>query len=125
MKTIVKSAVALSLAGAVTLAAMTPSLARSRGWAAAGAGFVAGTVLGAAVANANANYYYGQPYAYDSYAYSPSYAYGPSYTYGPGVYASDAYAYGPTYMAPRSRHYRAPGDARSYDRERQLRGTDY
>jgi hypothetical protein len=68
---------AVALVGAVTLAAATPTLARSwKPWAAAGAGFAAGTIIGAAAANSRA--YYGPGYAggyyepgYESYAYAP------------------------------------------------------
>ena len=76
--TFVKTSIALALAGAVTVAAATPTLAQSgRHWGAAGAGFAAGAVLGAAAANSRA--YYGPGYAYapgyDAYAYAPGEAY--------------------------------------------------
>jgi hypothetical protein len=79
-----KRAAVLALAGTMTVAAVSPTLARSwRPWAAAGAGFAAGAMIGAAAANSRA--YYGPGY-YDSYAYSPVYAYRSGY---------DAYAYAP------------------------------
>lgn len=93
MKPFTKSAMALGVATALTLTAATPSLARSRAWAAAGAGFVAGTVLGAAVANANTRYYND---GYDAYGYAP----GPAYS-SPGY---DAYGYAPSY-GPRYNYY--------------------
>lgn len=89
MNAIVKTTAALTLAGSLVAAAATPTFARSwKPWAAAGAGFAAGAVVGAAAANANAHYY-GPGYAYgpgyDSYAYQDTYAYGPApryYRYG-------------------------------------------
>jgi len=95
MNTILKSAAVAAFVGAVALASATPGEARDGRWAAAGAGFAVGTVVGAVAANANG--YYGRSYYGRSY-YAPGYAYGmPSY---------DAYAYdGPTYAAPR--YYRA------------------
>ena len=89
MKTIGKYAAAVTLAGLLAATAITPSEARNGRWAAAGVGFAAGALLGAAVAN---NYYYGPGY------YAPGY-YGPAY-YGPGPYA-----YEPVYVAPRYRYY--------------------
>ncbi len=84
-------ALAAALAGAVVLGAATPSFAGGNDAAvAAGAGFAAGTVVGAAAANANANVYYGEP----GYVYAP----GPGYVYAPAsgyVYAPGAYAYSP------------------------------
>jgi len=127
----------LGLAGILAVASMTPSEARNNGWAAAGIGFAAGALVGAAAANAN-NHYYG---------YGPAYGYGPGYAYEP----AETYAYqpGPVYAAPAYR-YRAPayasdpanaytGDpAYAYGRaygynpnanapwqERRLRGSDY
>ncbi len=86
------AALAAALAGAIALSAVTPSFARDRTWAAAGAGFAAGALVGAAAANANtnANVYYG-----------PGYAYGPGYPYG--------YAYAPGYVGPAQAYAYAPG----------------
>ena len=95
-------AIALGLAGALSLAAVTPSSAQWRGghwgWggAAIGAG-IAGFALGAAVASTAAPYY-AAPYGYDGYyGYAPGY-----YGYAPGVVAVapgpvyyDYYAYDP------------------------------
>src|SRR6185312_16320438 len=81
LKTVVKGIATLGVAGALAIAAATPSQARwhHRGdaAAAAGIGFAAGAVAGAAASNA----YYGPGY------------YGPAY-YGPGY---GAYAYEPAY----------------------------
>ena len=144
MNRIVKPTMVLGLAGILAVASMTPSEARNNGWAAAGIGFAAGALIGAAAANAN-NHYYGSGYRYGS--YGPAYGYGPGYAYEP----AETYAYqpGPVYAAPAYR-YRAPayasdpanaytGDpAYAYGRaygynpnasapwqERRLRGTDY
>ena len=68
-------AAALGLAAALVVTAATPSLALDR-WGAAGVGFAAGAVVGAAAANANAGYYYGPGYGYaatSGYAYAPAY----------------------------------------------------
>lgn len=82
MKTFVKNSLTLALAGTITLAAASPTFARTwRPAAAAGAGFVAGAAVGAAAANAAA---YGP--AYQSYAYVPGQGYSsPGY----GNYHSD------------------------------------
>jgi hypothetical protein len=84
---------AAALVGVVTLAAATPTFARSwRPWAAAGAGFAAGAIIGAAAANSRA--YYGPGY----------YGYGPGYSggyYAPGY---ESYAYAP----PPAAYERAP-----------------
>src|SRR5665213_1478333 len=98
MRTFIKYAGALALAGAMALAA-TPSQARwhGRGGAVAG-GFVAGALVGAAVANGG---YYGPGY------YGPGYGYAPGYAYAPGPYY-DSYAYAP---APAPAYY-----GRSYNR---------
>jgi hypothetical protein len=105
----------VGLAAALAATASTSSFAGSRGWAAAGAGFVAGTIIGAAAANANARYYYGGPYGYydDSYAYAPAY----TYSYGPGY---SAYAYAPAYAGPR--YYYQP---RESAREKHLTSPNY
>lgn len=81
------AALAAVLAGAVVLGVAAPSFAGGNDAAvAAGVGFAAGTVVGAAAANANANgYYYNEP----GYVYAP----GPGYVYAPGTYA---YSPGPT-----------------------------
>ena len=140
MMNFTKPALALGLAGALAIAAVTPSLARDgRNAAAIGAG-VAGFAVGAAVGSAAANsnrYYYGEPYAYGGgYAYEPAYTYAPAYSY-------DSYAYspGPTYYVnpgvtqynPRDpSSYYAPGGSygpHSYtgwqNRERNLRAGDW
>ncbi|HZL32093.1 MAG TPA: hypothetical protein VFC54_13690 [Pseudolabrys sp.] len=84
MKTILKYTTAVVLAGAMALAVASPSQARHGRNAAAIGGFVAGAVIGSAVASSN-NGYYGEP----DYAYDPGYAY-EGYAYEPG----------PTYVAP-------------------------
>jgi len=87
---ITKYAVAAALAGALAIAATTPSQARHGRIAAAGIGFAAGAIVGAAAANS----YYGPGY------YGPAY-YGPAPVYyGDGPYAYDA---APVYtaLAPR------------------------
>lgn len=83
----VSHAAALALAGALTIAAITPSSADSR-WGYAGGGFAAGAVVGAAAANANASYY--GP-GYSGYAYAP---YGYAYAPAPGYYGSSLNTYG-------------------------------
>lgn len=98
-----KGAMAVALAGALTAGAVSTASARSwKPWAAAGAGFAAGAIVGSALA---APRYYGP-----GYAYSPAYAYEPAYTYAPGY---DAYAYEPgpsvTYVAPSPRYNSATG----------------
>lgn len=92
MNAIVKTTAAIALAGALATAAATPGFARDgRYWGAAGAGFAAGAIVGAAAANANARAYYGPGYygpgyayapAYDSYAYESGYVYTPRPAYG-------------------------------------------
>lgn len=110
MKPFMKTALAVGTVGVLAFAAITPSMARNRAWPAVGAGFVAGAIVGSAVANANAGYYD------DSYAYAP----GPTYV-TPGY---DAYGYAPapsydTYgYAPRTRYYN-----NGPNREDQLTGT--
>lgn len=85
------AALAAVLAGAVVLGVAAPSFAGGNDAAvAAGVGFAAGTVVGAAAANANANVYYEEP----GYVYAP----GPGYVYAPApgyVYAPGTYAYSP------------------------------
>ena len=94
MKTIFKYAVAATLAGALALAAASPSEARGGRNAAAAIGFGAGALFGAAVVGSQYN---------DGY-------YGPGYGYAPGYYADPGYAYEPerVYVAPR-RAYRDGG----------------
>ena len=95
MKTIFKYAVAATLAGALGLAAASPSEARSGRNAAAAIGFGAGALFGAAVVGSQYNNgYYGPGYYGPGYAYEPGYAYGSDYAYEPGpVYVQP----GPTY----------------------------
>jgi len=85
MKTILKYAAAIVLTGAVVTVATTPVFARDGRNAAAGIGFVAGALIGAAVANSNNGNYYGPNYGPGPYAYGPVYA-------EPG-YAAPAYRY--------------------------------
>ncbi|MGB7259522.1 MAG: hypothetical protein WBD48_15715 [Pseudolabrys sp.] len=77
LKTVAKGITMLGVAGALAIAAATPSQAR---WyhhgdaAAAGVGFAAGAAVGAAASNA----YYGPAYygpGYGAYAYEPAYTY--------------------------------------------------
>jgi hypothetical protein len=112
----------LGVAGAMALAAATPSEARSgRNAAAIGAGvagFAVGTAVGAAAASANRGYYYGEP-AYGYYsepAYVDSYAYAPRRSY---YYGGDP----SSYYAPN--YYRYPPSWRTNgpNREDQLTGT--
>ena len=98
---------ALALAGALTVTATTPSSADSR-WGYAAGGFAAGAIVGAAVANANAGYYYGPGYAYQPYAYDP----GPAYVYEP--YAYETYAYAPAPRRYYTRGYSSYGYAPGY-----------
>ena len=77
-----KTAMAIALAGALAVTAVTPSFARGGRIAAGIVGFAAGAAIGAAAANANRGYYYGEPYAYNS-GYAPAYAYEPGYAYDP------------------------------------------
>lgn len=83
MKPVTKNSLALALAGAMIVAAASPTFARSwRSGAAAGAGFVAGAAVGAAAANA-AMYGPGyQAYAYAPGQMQPAYGYGGSYPDG-------------------------------------------
>jgi len=98
-RTFKHAAVAVGMAGAVSLASVTPSSAQWHGhWgpgAAIGAG-IAGFALGAAAAAAAAPYY-GAPYGYgyvDTYDYSSGYAPG-VVVVAPGPDYSDYYAYEP------------------------------
>jgi hypothetical protein len=88
-----KAAITVALAGALALSSATPSFARHwRGLAAAGIGFGAAAVLGAAAASSAPGYYYGYPSAH---AFAPSYyAYEPSYyAYEPGYVNAHPYYY--------------------------------
>jgi hypothetical protein len=134
MKTMIKPALVLGLAGALALGSMTTSEARSRGWVAAGVGLAAGAAIaGAAVANSA---YYG-PYGYGAYAYDPgygynAYAYSPGYAYGYDAYAAAPVYTAPTYSYPYSDNYRYSPNYGGYNsnyigplRERTLLGRDY
>lgn len=96
MRTSMKFAAGLALAGALALGATTPSQARwHHGWhngGAAVAGFAAGALVGAAASNA----YYGPGY-YGNYGY---YGAGNAYAYDPGYAADNGYmadyGYAPT-----------------------------
>ena len=91
MKTWMKYTASVALAGAMALAAATPSEAW-HGRNAAAIGFGVGAVAGAAVASSAYNGgYYGY---YNEPAYAPGYAY--------DSYGYDSYAYAP---APRYRYY--------------------
>jgi hypothetical protein len=108
MRTLVNGALALGLAGALTMATVDTSEARWRGgkWVAAGAiGLAAGAVIGSALASRS---YYGPGYSY-GYGYAPAYSYGyPAYSYGSYPVATYDYGYdepvyaepAPTYVAP-------------------------
>ena len=90
MKPILRTSVALALASVLSASAATPSVARDwRPWAAAGAGFAVGAIVGSAVANS----YYG-PHYYGAYAYEPGYNYG--YAYEPGYVVETT----PSYVVP-------------------------
>jgi hypothetical protein len=137
MKTMIKPAVVLGLAGALALGSMTPSEARSRAWVGAGIGLAAGAAIAGAAVAANSGYYGGYyggygGYGYDAYAYDPGYAYGSSYGYAPApVYGAPVYA-APTYSYPYSDNYRYSPNYGGYNsnytgplRERTLLGRDY
>ena len=105
MKTIYKVATAMTLAGALALAAASPSEARDGRNTAAAIGFGAGALVGAAAASSYNNSYYGEPgYTY----YEPGYAYEPAPMY------VEPYAYEP---APRYR-YRS----HNYGKDQTIRG---
>ena len=137
MKTLIRPAVVLGVAGALALGSMTASEARSRPWVAAGIGLAAGAAIAGAAVAANSGYYgsyysgYGG-YGYDAYAYDPGYAYGSSYGYAPApVYSAPVYA-APTYSYPYSDNYRYSPNYGGYNsnytgplRERTLQGRDY
>jgi len=99
MKTILKYATAVTLTGALALAAATPSEARNGRNAALIGGLAAGAVVGAAVANSYNNGYYNGYYG-SGYGYYAE----PGYVYDPG-YGPD-YAYEPVYVDPAPRYYR-------------------
>ena len=136
MKTMIKPAVVLGLAGALALGSMTTSEARSRAWVGAGIGLAAGAAIaGAAVANSA--YYGPYGYGYGAYGYDPGYGYN-SYAYSPGYgYGYDAYAAAPVYSAPTyaypySDNYRYSPNYGGYNsnytgplRERTLQGREY
>ncbi len=105
-KLLTHAALAAVLAGAFAVTTTTPSRADNDTWIAAGAGFAAGTLIGAAAANANANVYYGPGYAYAPgypYGYASAYPYGyaSAYPYGYAYAPAPAYAYveAPAYVA--------------------------
>jgi hypothetical protein len=90
MRTIVKCAAAVALAGTMAVAAASPSQARYGRNAAAIGGFAAGALVGAAAANAASTSYYGPGYYYE-----PGYTSAPAYAYEPA----------PVYVAPAPRYY--------------------
>jgi hypothetical protein len=106
MRTIIKYAAAVALTGALAVAMATPSQARGGRNAAVIGGFVAGAVVGAAVANSYGPGYYGDP----------GYAYGPGYGPGYGYESDYAYEAGPVYVQPGPRYY--------YGGQRYRSGTD-
>lgn len=96
MRTAMKYAAALTLTGALAVMTATPSQAAHGRNAAAIGGFAAGALVGAAAANTNYGYYYGD---------------GPYYAYAPGYYAYD-YAPAPVYGYARGpRYYYGPGNS--------------
>jgi hypothetical protein len=93
----IRKLTAAGLAGALTLAVATPSVAGGgRTAAAVAGGFAAGALIGAAAASANAAYYG------PGYAYEPGYVYDPGYAEYPG-YGAYARAPGPVYAYPYAR----------------------
>jgi hypothetical protein len=99
MKTFMKIAAGVGLAGALAFAAATPSSAR-HGHNAAAIGFGVGAAVGAAAAGAayNGGYYYGPGYdcGYDcGYAYAPGPVYVEPYDYGYGAGYHGYYGYQP------------------------------
>jgi len=106
MNTFLKYTLALGTAGAIALAAATPSEARGgRVAGAVAAGVVTGAVVGAAAASAYGPYGYG-------YGYAPGYYDGGPYAYDSGYYDDGyaAYGYEPayTYRNTRAPHYANP-----------------
>jgi hypothetical protein len=112
MKRFVKPLAIAGVAGAMALGAMTSSEARPRGWAAAGVGFAAGALVGAAAASAANSHYHGGYYYDGGYAYAP--APGGVYYSAP---AYDGYAYEP---APTYRYHNRSRDFR----ERQFNASN-
>jgi len=106
MRTTFKYAAGVALAGALTIAAATPSQARWHHWQGAAAGFAAGAVVGAAAANS----YYGPGY-YD-YGYVPGYAYDSAYAYDPGIRADYGYYNNGWSFGPYANTYGASADTR-------------
>lgn len=93
MTPVIKNSLALALVGTITVAAASPTLARTwRPATAAGAGFVAGATAANAAAYGPAYQAYayapGQAPAYQAYAYAPGQAPAPG-SYGYGNYRSD------------------------------------
>ncbi|MDB5602761.1 MAG: hypothetical protein JWN71_4805 [Xanthobacteraceae bacterium] len=79
---------------------------RSRGGRAAvgiGLGLAAGALVGAAVANSNRGYYYGDPYYTRGYGYN--YGYAPPVYYAEPAYAEPAYEEPAVVYAPPARAY--------------------
>jgi hypothetical protein len=77
-------------AGALALSlAAAPASAAPRG-AAIAAGVGVGILAGAAIANAQNNYYYSDPYAP---AYGPDYYYAPAPAYGYGYYGGNYHSH--------------------------------
>jgi hypothetical protein len=97
MKMLGKSAIAITLAGALLTSAATPGMARNGRWIAAGIGLAAGAIAAGVAANAYAPHYYDPGYAYAP-AYGPAYAYAPDATY---------YEPAPVYEAAPSYYYAA------------------
>ncbi len=86
MQRIMKYAAVAGTAGMLAIGLSMPSYAAHGRNAAAAAGFGAGAVVGATVANAANGGYYGHDYGRGGYAYAPGYAgagYG-AYAYAPG-----------------------------------------
>lgn len=111
MKSLIKPAAVLGIAGTLALAAMSPTQARVRHWSGPGLGFAVGAAIaGAAASSAYYNGYYGP--GYGAYAYEPGY--GPAYV-DPG-YEPYGYTYG---YAPSYNDYPAQ------TRQRTLGGYDY
>ncbi len=120
-KLLTHAALAAVLAGTFAVTTTTPSRADNDTWIAAGAGFAAGTLIGAAAVNANANVYYGPGYAYAPsypYGYASTYPYGYAAAYPYGYAAPTPYAYveAPAYVAvaPAPAYAYAPANAYAY-----------
>lgn len=138
MKTLQQRAIAIGLAGAMTLGAVAPGLAapvmtntaviknahaersdvidvRSRGGRVAAGiigGLAAGALVGAAVANSRSGYYYGDPYYARGYGYNYGYSPPPTYYVVPEpVYEEPPVVYAP----PPRRIYAQPGYAMPVD----------